>query len=577
VISEAERAAIDAVVGTDLGWGDVARKATGGRLARGGAMLRSRRHLLLPALQAAQRAVGWVTPEALEYLDSRLGVAPADSYGVATFYDLLRTSPGSRATVRVCNDISCTRVPLDDLGDDVAIEPVSCLGHCAHGSAALVEVQGHSDVTVTPVTTDRVRAAIEGHAPANAPDTIGGTLDLLSRVGVVDPGSLADYVRHGGYAALEKAFAIGPAAVIGEIEISLLRGRGGASFPTGRKWSAVARSDATEKYVVCNADESEPSTFKDRVLVESDPFAIVEALTIAAFAVGASRGFIYVRGEYPLAYKRIQRAVSAAREAGLLGRSVMGTDFTFDVEVRRGGGAYVCGEETALFNSIEGFRGEPRSKPPFPTEVGLFGKPTLVNNVETLANILLIVAGGGKAFASLGRDGSTGTKLFSVSGRVAEPGLYEAPCCATLGKVINLAGGPIGDFRAALIGGAAGIFMGPDRLEDAMSFEHLAALGESYGSAAVVVFDETSDLDAVARRIAGFFRHESCGQCVPCRVGTVVQQEALERLLGGDATQQGILADVDRVMTDASICGLGRTAASAIRSALRLGLIGGAT
>ncbi len=578
MIGEAERRAIDHVLGSEsIGWGAAARAATGGRTARGGAALRARRHLLLPALQAAQKAAGWVTPEALDYLSDRLGVAPADSFGVATFYDLLRTTPGPRVTVRVCDDIACTGASLGELGDDVAVESVSCLGHCAHGSAALVQVLGLPDAVVAPVTPERIRQAIGGHPPGTEPDGTGGAMDLLARVGVVDPTSLADYLRHGGYAALEKALAIGPAAVIGEVELSLLRGRGGASFPTGLKWSAVGRSRAATKYVICNADESEPGTFKDRVVLESDPFAIIEALTIAAFAVGAEKGFIYVRGEYPLALRRVGGAVVAARGAGLLGRSIMGSGFSFDVEVRKGGGAYICGEETALFNSVEGFRGEPRAKPPFPTDVGLFGAPTVVNNVETLANIPSILLGGGKAFAALGREGSTGTKLFSVSGRVLEPGVYEAPCCALLGEIINLAGGPIGTFRAALVGGAAGIFMGLDRLADSMSFEHLAALGESYGSGAIVVFDETSDMEGVVRRIAKFFHHESCGQCVPCRVGTEVQQEALERFLDGDGAQRRILEDVDRVMTDASICGLGRTASSAIRSALRLGLIGGAT
>ncbi|NOY56894.1 MAG: NADH-quinone oxidoreductase subunit E [Actinobacteria bacterium] len=583
VIGDAERRAIDAVLGpATLGWDASARTATGGRVARGGAALKARRHLLLPALQAAQRAMGWITPEALDYLDQRLGVSPAESFGVATFYDLLDTAPGPDTAIRVCDDIACAgsaQLIADTRarhGDAATVEPVSCLGHCAHGSAALVRVAGRQDVTVAPASLEGIDAAIAGETAPVVVDRIGGRLALLSRVGVVDPSSLDDYRSHGGYAALEKALRMGPAAVIAEIDLSLLRGRGGASFPTGRKWAAAARSESTPKYVVCNADESEPGTFKDRVILENDPFAIVEALTIAGLAVGASQGFVYVRGEYPLAAERVENAVSVAREAGLLGPSVMGSGFEFDVDVRSGAGAYVCGEETALFNSIEGFRGEPRVKPPFPTDAGLFGKPTVINNVETLANILSIVAGGGKAYAASGRDGSTGTKLFPVSGSVAMPGLYEAPCSTPLGEIIEMAGGVIGTFRAALVGGAAGVFMGPDRLDDIMSFERLATLGESYGSGAIVVFDETSNLDAVVRRIADFFRRESCGQCVPCRIGTVAQQEALGRFLDGDDSRREILADVDRVMTDASICGLGRTAASAIRSALRLGLIGGA-
>ena len=582
MITDAEREAIDAILGESvLGWNQAARSATGGRMARGGTALKARRHLLLPVLHAVQRAAGWVSPGALEYIDARLDVSAADAYGVASFYDLLSVAPGPAATVRICGDLACTggsrlvEETKERLGDSVNVRPVSCLGQCSHGSAALVSVVGRSDTVVAPATAESIEAALNGEPPIASDEPVGGRLGLLARVGVVDPSSLDDYRDHGGYAALEKAIEIGPAAIIGEIDLSLLRGRGGASFPTGRKWAAVARAEAEQKYVVCNADESEPGTFKDRVVLEADPFAVIEGLTIAALAVGASRGFVYVRGEYPLAARRLTDAIESARDAGFLGRGIMGSAFDFDVEVRRGAGAYICGEETALFNSIEGFRGEPRVKPPFPTQSGLFGMPTVINNVETLVNVLPIVSEGGKAYAALGHDGSTGTKLFPVSGRVARPGLYEAPCCAPLGEVIELAGGAIGTFRAALVGGAAGIFMGPDRLDDPMSFEHLAALGESYGSGAVIVFDETSNMGAILRRIAEFFRHESCGQCVPCRVGTVAQEEALARLLDGDQEQREILDDIDRVMSDASICGLGRTAASAVRSALHLGLIGG--
>lgn len=584
VITEAEKAAVDAVLGTAaLGWDEQARALTGGRMARGGHQLRARRHLLLPALEAVQRTSGWVSPGVLAYLEQRLGVSEADAYGVASFYDLLRTEPGPAFTVRVCDDICCPQGA--DLAaalearfakrPDIGVERSACLGNCARGPAVLVERVGSGSVTVAPADVDAVEQAIAGHEASPVADTVGGSGPLLARVGSVDPTSLDDYRDHGGYVALEKAFALGPAGVIGELDLSLLRGRGGASFPTGRKWAAVARATGT-KYVVCNADESEPGTFKDRVLMEQDPFAIVEALTIAGFTVGAHVGYVYLRGEYPLAQRRMAAAIDAARDAGLLGSSVMASGYTFDIEIRRGAGAYICGEETALFNSIEGFRGEPRVKPPYPTAEGLFGRPTVVNNVETLANVLPILIEGGATFAATGRDGSTGTKLFPVSGAVARPGLYEAPCCSSLGEIIDLAGGPTGTFRAVLVGGAAGIFMGPDRLGDPLTFEHLAALGESYGSGAIIVFDDTTDFGAVTRRIAEFFRHESCGQCIPCRIGTVAQQAALGRFLDGDISQRVVLGDVDRVMTDASICGLGRTAASAIRSAVKLGLIGGA-
>jgi NADH-quinone oxidoreductase subunit F len=327
---------------------------------------------------------------------------------------------------------------------------------------------------------------------------------------------------------------------------------------------------------VCNADESEPGTFKDRVMLEGDPFAIVEAMTIAAFATGASRGYLYVRGEYPEAEARVRGAIAAARSANLLGDAILGSGFAFDIEVRRGAGAYICGEETALFESIEGKRGEPRNKPPFPVEVGLFGKPTVVNNVETLANIPLIIELGGEAYARIGTEGSTGPRLFCLSGNVARPGVYEVEFGATLGDLIELAGGvPDGrSIRAILLGGAAGVFVGPGSLDLPLTFEATRAAGATLGSGVIMVFDETVDLVDTLRRIARFFRDESCGQCVPCRVGSVRQEELLTRLAAGATLRSrsdelDLLREIGQTMRDASICGLGQTASSAIESALR--------
>jgi NADH-quinone oxidoreductase subunit F len=357
-------------------------------------------------------------------------------------------------------------------------------------------------------------------------------------------------------------------------------GRGGAAFPTGRKWAAVAQQTPQPHYLVCNADESEPGTFKDRALLEGDPFATVEAMTIAAFATGASRGYIYIRGEYPEAEARVRGAIEAALAAGLLGEDIAGSGFAFDIEVRRGAGAYICGEETALFESIEGKRGEPRNKPPFPVEVGLFGKPTVVNNVETLANVPLILEMGGPAYAEIGTEGSTGTRLFCLSGHVERPGTYEVEFGATLRELIELAGGVAGGrgIRAILLGGAAGVFVGPDSLDLPLTFEATRAAGATLGSGVIMVFDETVDLVDTLRRIARFFRDESCGQCVPCRVGSVRQEELLARLAA--AAQGGararsredelvLLREIGQAMRDASICGLGQTASSAIESALR--------
>jgi NADH-quinone oxidoreductase subunit F len=326
---------------------------------------------------------------------------------------------------------------------------------------------------------------------------------------------------------------------------------------------------------VCNADESEPGTFKDRVLLEEDPFAILEAMTIAGVTTGCARGYLYVRGEYPLAWRRLDHALRQAYSRGLLGTTIMGQDIAFDIELRRGAGAYICGEETALLNSIEGYRGEPRNKPPFPVQVGLFGKPTLVNNVETLANVLDIVLYGGAAFAAIGTPDATGSKLFCLSGCVSRPGVYEVPFGTTLGDLLTLADGVRHGrlLQAVLLGGAAGSFVTPAHLDTPLTFAGTRAIGATLGSGVVMVFDDTIDLQQIARRIAAFFRDESCGQCVPCRVGTMRQEELVQRLITGNTIgsqpdELALHAEIGQAMRDASICGLGQTAAGAITSAM---------
>ncbi|MEA2619953.1 MAG: NADH-quinone oxidoreductase subunit, partial [Chloroflexota bacterium] len=460
-----------------------------------------------------------------------------------------------------------------------------CLGLCDRAPAAMFTIAGEAPKTFAhaPIDAAGVIGQLESAGPTPAagqdpsPRRAPGSPRLLARVGVVDPTSLDDYRANGGYAGLARALEMGPERVIAEVTSSKLMGRGGAAFPTGRKWAAVATQPAQPHYLVCNADESEPGTFKDRVLLEGDPFATVEAMTIAAFATGASKGYLYIRGEYPEAETRIANAIARAREAGLLGADILGSGFAFDIELRRGAGAYICGEETALFESIEGRRGEPRNKPPFPVEVGLFGKPTVVNNVETLANVPLIVTGGGEAFARIGTEGSTGPKLFCLSGHVARPGVYEVEFGATLGDLIKLAGGVPGGraIRTILLGGAAGVFVGPEALDMPLTFEATRAAAATLGSGVIMVFDETTDLVDTLRRIAQFFRDESCGQCVPCRVGSVRQEELLARLAAGSKVRSRddelvLLREIGQAMRDASICGLGQTASSAIESALRL-------
>jgi len=409
------------------------------------------------------------------------------------------------------------------------------------------------------------------------------SLRLLKRIGVVDPTSIDAYRASGGFDALRKAIEMGPEAVIREVTESRLMGRGGAAFPTGRKWDAVAKQPARPHYLICNADESEPGTFKDRELLDGDPFAIVEAMTIGGFATGCDRGFLYIRGEYPLGAERFQNAIDQARSHGFLGENILGRGIGFDIEIRRGGGAYICGEETAIFNSIEGYRGEPRNKPPFPAQAGLFGLPTVVNNVETLANIPFIVLEGGAAFARIGTEQSTGTRLFCLSGSVGRPGVYEVPFGKTLRDLIDLAGGVTEGrtLKAVMLGGAAGVFVGAEDLDMPLTFEGARAAKATLGSGVIVVLDETADLGDLILRIASFFRDESCGQCVPCRVGTVRQEEALHRIvsgrtLGSVAQEVALLDEIGVAMRDASICGLGQTAYAAVESAIhRLGLFNG--
>jgi NADH-quinone oxidoreductase subunit F len=511
--THAERDAIDAVVGAPDAFSD--------RVARS----RPRRHLLLPALRAAQRRVGWVTPGALGYASLRLEVPPADAYGVATFYALLALEERPPEVLHVCTDLSC-RLAGAEVPEGAIASP--CLGLCERAPASLRTVAG-------PEPREEQIPADEPPLPQS-----GDGRKLLRRIAQgVDPETLPEF------RALERARELGPDRVIELVKASPLLGRGGAAFPTGVKWEAVARQPARPHYLVVNADESEPGTFKDRILMERDPFGLVESIGIAALATGCERAFVYVRAEYPLAHQRLQHAIDES-------------DIGVEIELRIGAGAYVCGEETALFQSIEGYRGEPRNKPPFPVEVGLYGKPTVVNNVETLLNVPHIVLEGD----------SPDTRLFCVSGNVARPGLYELELGTPLSELLELAGAE--PPKAVLLGGAAGSFLRPEQLGLPLSFEGARDAGATLGSGVVIVYGEQADLVDAVLRIAEFFRDESCGQCVPCRIGTVRQEEALHRLASGKTIgdEIDVLADLTQVMRDASICGLGQTAANAVDSAI---------
>ena len=600
-----ERDAVDRLLGLgEGGWHGGERDEKDHRRAHSGRAARSRRHLVMEALHALNDRVGWISPGGLNYVGRRLSVAPADVYSVATFYALFSTHPRPKRIVHVCTDIACMARGSAQVcaGLEEKLGPASaengwkhspCLGVCERAPAAMAVEAGDPprEHLIAPATVDEIGLALEkGPAAlaAEAPPVMAvpqagqDGLMLLRRVGQVDPHSIDDYLATDGYAGLRRAIEMGPAQVIGEVKESRLMGRGGAAFPAGIKWESTAKQPATPRYLVCNADESEPGTFKDRAIIEGDPFALIESMTIAGYGIGAERGFIYLRGEYPRAHRLLHEAIGKARERGFLGADILGSGWSYELEIRRGAGAYICGEETAIFNSIEGYRGEPRSKPPFPFEAGLFGKPTVVNNVETLCNVPLIMRMGGAEYARIGTEGSTGPKLFCVSGNLVRPGVYEVPFGATLRDLIDLAGGvPQGrTLQAVLLGGAAGGFVRPDELDIPLTFEGARAHATTLGSGVILALDDSVALPAILLRIARFFRDESCGQCVPCRVGTVRQEEALLRITnnrkGGAAIERdiGLLRDVGLAMKDSSICGLGQAAWNAVESAIdRLGVL----
>ena len=523
--------------------------------ARGGHALRTRRHLLLPTLHAVNDRVGWLSPEAVDHIAERLDLGPAEVYGVATFYALFSTTERPARQEHVCIDLVCRANGSTEATVPVGAHPSPCLGVCERGRG-----------TFTIDSGDPVHRSVDPEpSPAAAvPQAGDDSLVLLRRVGLVDPSSIDDYIATGGFEAWRVAREIGPEAIIDRVKASGLTGRGGAAFPTAVKWDAVRTQAEGPHYLVCNADESEPGTFKDRTLIENDPYGVLEAIMIASLAVGAEIAYIYLRGEYPRAEATLLHAMGQCHERGYTGH-----DVGFRIGLVRGAGAYICGEETAIFNSIEGHRGEPRNKPPFPFQVGLFGKPTAVNNVETLVNVPAILRG---------ELPVANRRLFCLSGAVARPGVYEVELGPTLSELIELAGGPRpgSEVQAVLLGGAAGGFAGPDDLDLPLTPDAVREVGLTLGSGVVMVLDQHVDLVDQLRRIAAFFRDESCGQCVPCRVGTVRQEEAIERLVGsGDATTDlALLRDIGQAMRDASICGLGQTAHNAIESAIvRLGVL----
>lgn len=544
------------------------------------------RTALLPALHSTQSIYGYIPEQVALEVSRVLKVPLSDVYGVIDFYAMFYSQPVGKKVIRICNDPPCVfkggeevlravchhlEVQPDQMTTDGAftVERSPCLGLCEHAPAVLVGTTaiGHARASKAAEIVQGV-----GQMPHGV---VGGDLRILTaNCGGGQPTSLKTYEERGGYQGLRKTLSMTPQEIISEVKASGLVGRGGAAFPTGVKWEGTYKAAGDIKYIVCNADESEPGTFKDRVLMEEDPQRTLEGMIIAAYVIGAHQGYFYIRGEYPYGYEVISAALEEARQAGYLGQNILGSGFDFDIEMRKGAGAYICGEETALFESIEGKRGFPRVKPPFPTTFGLFGKPTIINNVETFCNIPLIVEKGAASYRQYGTEKSPGPKLFCVSGDVMHPGLYEVPFGITLRHLLeDLAGGVSGgSLQAILLGGAAGAFATEKNLDVKLTFEDLRAQGLPLGSGVVMVLNNQRDLRRVFKGLAHFFADESCGKCYPCQIGTQRQYEILSRVADGELRETDLdsLKDVGWTMVDASLCGLGQTAATAVLSAIEL-------
>jgi NADH-quinone oxidoreductase subunit F len=548
------------------------------------------RSALLPLLHEAQALYGWLPREVQEAVSRTLRVPQADVHGVVEFYTMFYNEPTAKQVVRLCADMACTLHGADEVAAAIqarlglkhgetsengryTFERVPCLGMCEHAPNGLMGDRPAGDLT--PADVD---AFLAGTHPEPEPKIYGRPLLQLGRVGKIDPLSLKDYLANDGYVGLRRAMQLSPEELIQIMESSAILGRGGAMFPVGLKWKFTrgAPGSPAEKHIIANADESEPGTFKDRAILEGDPYSLIEAMTLAAYVVGAENGWIFVRGEYPRAYQRLCHAVRRAQEEGYLGRDLFGRKgFHFDIEVRLGAGAYICGEETALFEAIEGKRGFPRIKPPFPTTNGLFQQPTAINNVETLVSALTAARIGLTEWLRFGTDESAGTKWFCLSGHVERPGLYELPFGVSIRELIQMGGGVGGgrQLQAVLVGGAAGAFIGPESLDASLSYEDARKHGFPIGSGVVLVLDETAVISRTLYQLSHFFAHESCGKCFPCQIGTQRQMEILRRVAHEGRAQPGdreTLRDIGFTMTQTSLCGLGQTAASAVLSALEL-------
>ena len=515
-------------------------------------------------------------------------------------------------TIYCCHSTGCKSSGSDDLislmksaivehglEGKVRIVPTGCMGLCAQGPLVRVEIKGQKDVLYKRLEPLVARIIISEHvAPALKlkegeefvlPEFLNKyvlSLDLpfftkqekvvLKQAGHLDPEDIQEYIAHGGYLALEKVLkTMTPAEVAAEIKKSGLRGRGGAGFPTGLKWELAAKVPTVdEKFIICNGDEGDPGAYMDRSILESNPHDVIEGMMIAAYAIGATEGWFYIRAEYPLAVERIEKAIKACKKNRLLGNNIMGTDFCFNIDIRLGAGAFVCGEETALIHSIEGKRGTPRPRPPYPTEVGLWDKPSCINNVETLANVPSIILKGADWFASFGTETSKGTKVFALTGQVEHSGLIEVPMGTTIDTIVNEIGGGVPGgkkLKAVQTGGPSGGVIPAKDIDLPVCYEELKKVGSIMGSGGMIVMDETADMVDIAKFYLDFTVDESCGKCAPCRIGGKQMLLLLEKIAKGKGTQKDIedLKKIAVAMQKASLCGLGQTAPNPVLSTLK--------
>ena len=563
-----------------------------------------KRSALLPLLHLAQEERGYLSPEVLEEVANLLEMRSTDVWETASFYTMYHFRPIGRCHIEVCHNLSCTLLGAESVLDHLkgrlqiqeggttpdgrfSLGTTECLGAC--DAAPVVQVNGHHYGPLDRARLEELLQSLEGgelpqvyrYQPRAAPSSPGahteGNLGKILHRHLLDPtydGSIEAYLAKGGYQALTKALRDQqPAEIIEVIRRSGLRGRGGAGFPAGVKWGFIPRDRGFPKYLLCNADEGEPGTFKDRQLLERDPHQVIEGIIIASYAIGAEISYIYLRGEFLAGATILERALQEAYAKGFLGKNILGTGANLDVYIHRGAGAYICGEETALIESLEGKRGEPRIRPPFPAVKGLYQCPTVVNNVETLCNIPHIILHGPEWYVNIGTPKSTGTRVFSVSGHVRFPGNYELPLSATLRELIFGHAGGIRNghkVKAIIPGGSSAPVLTPDHLDVGLDFESLAAAGSMGGSGAVIVMDETTCMVKVGEVVNRFYHHESCGQCTQCREGTAWLHKILKRIEDGRGQMADleVLKDVCRNMKGQTICVLSDSAAMPTESYL---------